>query len=82
MAHQHGDPLRHINEDHADDLLLAARVLGGHAAATSVRAVSVDRHGVDVIVEGPNGETEEDLLFREPIPEDQFPDGIGLRSSA
>jgi heme iron utilization protein len=76
MAHDHGDVLQHINEDHPDDLLVAVRTLGGQAEATSARAVSVDRHGVDVIVHGPGGECEEELLFGEPIPEDEFPNGI------
>jgi hypothetical protein len=76
MAHEHGDPLDHINGDHADDLLIAVHVMAGQPDATGVRAVSVDRHGVDVIVQRPNGEIEEELLFREPIPEDEFPDGV------
>jgi len=76
MAHDHGDPLQHVNDDHAADLLFAVQVLGGLPDATSARAVAVDRHGVDVVVTTPAGDCEEELLFAEPIPDDEYPAGF------
>jgi NADPH-dependent ferric siderophore reductase len=46
--------LVHLNE-HADSLLLVGRILGGHPAATTARAVGVDRRGVDLALDGPDG---------------------------
>ena len=77
MRHErHADPLQHMNDDHANELLAAARALAGHPDATAARAESVDRHGIDLMVETPNGPAEARLEFSEPIPEDSYPDGV------
>lgn len=77
MRHErHADPLQHMNDDHADQVLVAARALAGHPDATAARAEGVDRHGIDLVVETPNGLAEARLEFLEPIPEDNYPDGV------
>jgi len=43
--------LDHLNDDHADSLLLVARAQGGHPEATGARAVGVDRLGLDLVVD-------------------------------
>ena len=43
--------LEHMNADHADSLVLMARVLGGRADATEAVMTAVDRYGFDVVVE-------------------------------
>jgi heme oxygenase (biliverdin-IX-beta and delta-forming) len=47
--------LEHMNADHADSLVLMARVLGGRADATEALMTAVDRYGFDVVVGGPSG---------------------------
>ena len=67
------DPIRSINEHHADDLLLAARVLGGFPDATAARAERVDHNGIDVLLDTPNGQTAIRLDFATPVPEGRYP---------
>ena len=56
MSHgRHADPLQHINTEHRDELLAAARAFGGHPNATSARAERVDPSGIDLVVETPAG---------------------------
>lgn len=77
MKHgRHSDPLQHMNDDHAADLLAVARALGGHADATAARAEQVDRDGVDLVVDTPRGSTTARVEFAEPIPEADYPDGV------
>jgi heme oxygenase (biliverdin-IX-beta and delta-forming) len=47
--------LEHMNADHADSLVLMARVLGGRADATEAVMTAVDRYGFDVVAGGPSG---------------------------
>ena len=47
--------LEHMNADHADSLVLMARVLGGRGDATDALMTAVDRYGFDVVVGGPSG---------------------------
>ena len=42
-----------MNADHADSLVLFARVFGGRADATEATMTAVDRYGFDVVVGGP-----------------------------
>ncbi len=77
MKHRrHSDPLQHMNADYGDDLLAAARALGGHPDATAARAEHVDRHGVDLAVVTPTGTVTARVDFAEPIPEADYPDGV------
>jgi putative heme iron utilization protein len=61
------NPVQHVNNDHADDLLAAARAFGGHPDATAARAERIDREGVDVIVDTPRGPEEARLDFAESV---------------
>ncbi|HEV3365731.1 MAG TPA: DUF2470 domain-containing protein, partial [Acidimicrobiia bacterium] len=42
--------LEHMNADHADSLVLMARVLGGRPGATDAVMTAVDRYGFDMVV--------------------------------
>src|SRR2546425_236708 len=70
MTHgTHVDPVQHLNDNHADDLLAAARTLGGHPDAISVRAERVDRTGIDLRVDTSDGQVAGRVSFAEPVPE-------------
>ena len=60
--------LEHMNADHADSLVLMARVLGGRADATEAVMTAVDRYGFDVVVGGPSGRAALRLGFDEAVP--------------
>jgi putative heme iron utilization protein len=59
--------LEHMNADHADSLVLMARVLGGRADAEDAVMTAVDRYGFDVVVSGPNGRAALRLGFDGPV---------------
>ena len=59
--------LEHMNADHADSLVLMARVLGGRADATEAVMTAVDRYGFDVVVSGPAGRAALRLGFEGPV---------------
>ena len=40
--------IEHLNDDHADALLLMAQALGGHPDATEATCVRIDRYGLDL----------------------------------
>jgi len=73
---RHSDPLQHMNDDHADELLLAARAFAGHPDATAARAERVDHRGIDLRLDTPSGPTAARIEFTEPINEDEYPDGV------
>ncbi len=50
-----GGAIAHLNDDHADALLLIARVTGGRSDATSAAALGLDRYGLDLLATGPDG---------------------------
>jgi putative heme iron utilization protein len=71
-AMSHGgrhDPVQHVNDDHADDLLAAARAFGGHPDALSARAERIDRDGMDLSVDTPRGAANARVTFNEPVPD-------------
>lgn len=45
----------HLNDDHADSLLDAARAFTGHPDATAARAVRLDRYGIELEIDTPRG---------------------------
>lgn len=47
--------IEHLNDDHADSLLLIARVTGGRTDATSATALGLDRYGLDLLAHGERG---------------------------
>jgi hypothetical protein len=76
MSHGlHHDPVQHVNDNHADDLLAAARAFGGHPDATAARAERIDREGMDLVVDTPRGPAEAHLAFAEPVA-DGDPDAL------
>lgn len=68
-----GHAVAHLNEDHADALLLMARELGGHPDATAASCLAADRLGLDLRVETPRGRAVTRVAFAEAI---TAPDGL------
>jgi putative heme iron utilization protein len=63
------DAIAHLNDDHADALLLMARALGGHPDATAARCTGADRYGLDLTVDTPRGTAPARVGFAEPVTE-------------
>jgi putative heme iron utilization protein len=59
--------IRHLNEDHADALLVMAQALGGHPDATAAECHAIDRHGLDLFIATPRGHAFARLAFAEPV---------------
>ena len=47
--------IKHLNEDHADALLVMAQALGGYPDAETARCTAADRYGLDLTVGTPRG---------------------------
>ena len=47
--------IEHLNDDHADALLLMARSSAGHPDATEATCARIDRYGLDLQVQTPRG---------------------------
>lgn len=75
MSHGQHDPVRHVNDNHADDLLVLAQTFGGHPEATSARAEHIDGEGIDVVVATPGGAVAARVTFTEPV-DDGDPAGV------
>ena len=58
--------VQHLNDDHADALLLMAQKLGGHPDATEATCARIDRYGLDLSVKTPRGFAETRIAFAEP----------------
>lgn len=58
--------IKHLNEDHAHNLLDMARALGGHPDATEATCSSIDRYGLNLNVQTPRGFTTTRIAFKEP----------------
>jgi putative heme iron utilization protein len=69
--------VEHLNDDHADALLAAARAFTGHADATAARATGVDRYGVDLDIDTPAGRVSGRAPFDPPVE-----NAAGLRAAA
>jgi Protein of unknown function (DUF2470) len=79
MSHgQRHDPVRVLNEQHAEDLLAVGRVLGRHPDATFVRAERIDGDGIDLALDTPEGTAETRVAFSEPV---GVTDRRGLRAA-
>lgn len=66
--------IRHLNEDHADALLLMARRLAGYTDATAAQCVRADRYGLDLKLRTPRGTAHDvRVSFTEPC---TAPDGL------
>lgn len=55
VADQSDGAIEHLNDDHADSLLLIARVTGGRTDASSASAIGLDRYGLDLLAHGERG---------------------------
>jgi putative heme iron utilization protein len=67
LAADAGGIIEHMNADHADSLVLLARVLGGRADASEAVMTAVDRYGFDLVVGGPSGRAAVRLGFDAPV---------------
>jgi putative heme iron utilization protein len=47
--------VEHLNDDHADALLLISQKLAGYPDATAAKATSIDRYGMDLSIDTPRG---------------------------
>lgn len=66
--------INHLNEDHADALLLMAQALAGYTDATEALCVRADRYGLDLKLRTPRGTAHDvRVSFTEPC---TAPDGL------
>lgn len=56
---------QHLNDDHADALLLWAQTVGGYADATEATVEAIDRYGADLRVQTPRGQAPVRVGFAE-----------------
>lgn len=68
---------QHLNDEHADSLLLVGQVFGDRPDATTATAVGADGQGLDLVVEGPEGSSTVRAEFAEPVA-----DVLGVRVQA
>jgi putative heme iron utilization protein len=68
--------IKHLNEDHADALLVMAQALGGYPDADAARCTGADRYGLDLMVGTPRGSAPVRVGFAEPVT-----DPAGLRGA-
>ena len=68
--------IKHLNDDHADALLVMAQALGGYPDAESARCTAADRYGLDLTVGTPRGTAPARVGFAEPLT-----DPAGLRGA-
>ena len=61
------DAVNHLNEDHADALLIMARAFGEYPDATEARCERADRYGLDLELETPQGARATRVNFTERI---------------
>lgn len=70
--------IEHLNEDHADVLLLIAQNIGGYTDATTATCLRADRYGIDLKVDTPRGKVQSLRIgFPERVNE---PDGLRAAS--
>ncbi len=76
VASDAGSAIAHLNEDHADALLVIAQQLGGYPDASAARCSGLDRRGIDLILDTPRGRAPTRVAFR-----DELGDGGQLRAA-
>jgi heme iron utilization protein len=57
----------HLNDDHADALLVMAQALGGYLDATAATCTSIDRYGLDLELDTPRGPSSTRIGFAERV---------------
>jgi putative heme iron utilization protein len=55
--------IAHLNDDHADALLVIAQALGGYPDAIMARCSGLDRRGIDLALETPRGRAPTRVAF-------------------
>lgn len=66
--------IEHLNDDHAEVLLLMAQNIAGYTDATAAKCLRADRYGIDLKVDTPRGKVQSLRIgFAEPCSE---PDGL------
>lgn len=61
--------IEHLNDDHADALLLIAQNLAGYPDATAATCTGIDRYGMDLSIETPRGTAPSRVGFATPATE-------------
>lgn len=61
------DAVNHLNDDHADALLIMAKAFGEYPDATEARCERADRYGLDLELETPDGSKATRVTFTERI---------------
>ncbi len=59
--------IAHMNEDHADAVLLYVQAFAGHADATSASLVGFDARGMDIRFRGVGDEADCRIEFESPV---------------
>jgi putative heme iron utilization protein len=59
----------HLNDDHADALLVIAQALAGYPDATTARCTGLDRYGIDLTVHTPRGRAPARVAFGDALDE-------------
>jgi heme iron utilization protein len=57
----------HLNDDHADALLVIAQTLGGYPDATTAKCAALDRRGIDLALETPRGRAATRVAFADAL---------------
>lgn len=65
--------VEHLNDDHADALLLIAQRLAGYSDGTAATCTAIDRYGMDLSIDTPRGKAPARIGFAERATE---PDGL------
>lgn len=61
--------ITHLNDDHAEALLVIAQALGGYPDATAAHCSGLDRRGIDLTVHTPRGHAPTRVAFPQPLAE-------------
>lgn len=74
----------HMNEEHADDVLLLAQVYADATGATEARMTGIDAEGIDLVATVGGNEEELRVAFDEPLhtPEDAHRTLVDMTLSA
>jgi putative heme iron utilization protein len=67
VARAAGAAKAHLNDDHADALLVMAQALGGYPDATAATCTSIDRYGLDLELDTPRGPAATRVGFAERV---------------
>jgi heme iron utilization protein len=67
VARSAGAAKEHLNDDHADALLVMAQALGGYPDATAATCTSIDRYGLDLDLDTPRGPAATRIGFDERV---------------